>query len=152
MDLKLEITAWRRATRFTSRSFLRLGIFLAGRLRRPRPSAGPRKPLGAPYKICRLFVCYLSLATEFWFSQTRKALAGKEIIDVPFLVHPRNCHNFDGHIQQTTTAIIGVQTHEWSVYRRKPKAFIKDDWANKSVARNNSRCRFSRSRARRNTA
>ncbi len=27
--------------------FLRLSIFLAGRLRRPRPSAGPRKALGS---------------------------------------------------------------------------------------------------------
>ena len=43
MHLKLGITALRRATRFTSSSFLRLGIFLAGRLRRPRPSAGNAK-------------------------------------------------------------------------------------------------------------
>ncbi len=34
------------AARFASGSFLRLSIFLAGRLRRPRPSAGPRKLLG----------------------------------------------------------------------------------------------------------
>ncbi len=34
------------AARFASGSFLRLSIFLVGRLRRPRPSAGPRKLLG----------------------------------------------------------------------------------------------------------
>ncbi len=34
------------AARFASSSFLRLIIFLAGRLRRPCSSAGQRKPLG----------------------------------------------------------------------------------------------------------
>ncbi len=34
------------AARFASGGFLRLSLFLTGRLRRPRPSAGQHKPLG----------------------------------------------------------------------------------------------------------
>ena len=34
-----------------SSSFLRLSIFPVGRLRRPHPSAGPRKPLGGWRRI-----------------------------------------------------------------------------------------------------
>ncbi len=38
------------AARFASSSFLRLIIPPVGRLRRPHPSAGQRKPLGAYFK------------------------------------------------------------------------------------------------------
>ncbi len=47
VHLTLGTAASRRAARFASSSFLRLIIFPVGRLRRPRPSAGPRKALGS---------------------------------------------------------------------------------------------------------